>query len=291
MLKKFAILGLVLLIVGAAAVEWGIIDKRKEQQQLAYYKQRYNSQPDEYIKQYNEWLQLAPEERALAPWMLNESGQVKKEAQLKYEQQERLKADLDKLAAGEIHPSADILYGKNWQNELRKYKKQKELREFLLTSSIALALTGAAISTCCLLLWTSRLLIRVLSRQQSFQILLMRLRSLPEQIFTAVFRNRTAKDERHKQKEQLDNDSKLLINSGWHNCNENYANQNMATSTKPTGNESCLDYWNHKSGIKHPGAPKIAMLLSDKKSSDSEETLKAERNNMILNTKWKSSDR
>ncbi len=303
MLKKFAILGLVLLLAGTAALGWVVIEKRKEQQWLACYKQKYESEPDEYIKQYNEWLQLAPEERALAPWGLNESGKTKTEAQLQLEQRERLKADLDKLAAGEtyIHPSADVLYGDNWQNELSKYRKQKELKEFILTGSIAFAFTGGAIFTCCLLLWTSRLVIRVLSHWQCFQTLLLTLSVPPGKFFTNVFRNRETKDKklvkadtkkcwinpRQKQKSQLKKHSKVLINSGWQNFDTDFVDRKEPASAQTAfsiANENCPDYWNTKHGKKRPGTPKITVLLSDEQSSDSEGTLRPARDNMILNT-------
>jgi len=291
MLKKIAIFGLVLLIAGIAEIEWINIEKKKEQQQLACYKQRYGSEPDEYIQQYTEWLQLAPEERALAPWGLNKSDKTKSEAQLQYDQKERLKADLDKLAAGEIYPFSDVLYGKNWQKELSKYKEQKELKEFILTGSIALALTGAAISTCCLLLWMSRLLVRFSSNRQGFQTLLSKLAAPPGTLFAIIFRNRETKNkkltkaERRIQKEQIKKRSQVMAYSYQQNFNEDHKNRKKAIPEQtafPTGNSHSSDYWKHKRG-KEPS--KIAVLLSDEKASDSDENLKTTRENMILNTR------
>jgi hypothetical protein len=78
--------------------------------------------------------------------------------QLWQEQQERLKADLDKLASGEMtaHPLADDLYGENWQNELREYKKRNERNEHIMTGSIACTTMGGSIYAGLLLLWTAR---------------------------------------------------------------------------------------------------------------------------------------
>jgi len=120
MCKKYVIPGLVLLVAGAAVLGWLLAQERKEQQKASSYKLKYGSEPGEHLKQYNESLQLA----------LDKYGKTKTEAQLKQEQRERLKADLNKLAAGnkEAYPFADILYGENWQKELSKYKKRKELR-------------------------------------------------------------------------------------------------------------------------------------------------------------------
>ena len=165
MFKKSVIPGLVLLLAGTAVLGWILIEKNREQQKAAYYKSKYGSEPDEYLKQYNEWLQSAPELRAYLPWGLDENGKPKTEAQLQQEQQERLKADLDKLAAGktDAYPFADILYGRNWQKELNEYKKRREKRESLYTASILCTFTGGAIVTCCLLAWIAQILTKASS--------------------------------------------------------------------------------------------------------------------------------
>jgi len=165
MFKKYVITGLVLLVTGSAVLGWVLTEKSKEQQRAAYYKSKYGSDPDEYLKQYNEWLQLPPEQRANLPWWLDKYGKTKTEAQLQQEQQERLKADLDKLAAGKIdtYPYADILYGENWQTKLNEYKKQRQFREYFFTGSILCAFTGGAIVTCCMVLWIYRILTKASS--------------------------------------------------------------------------------------------------------------------------------
>ncbi len=71
MFKKYVKLGLVLLVTGSAVLGWALTEKSKEQQRVAYYKSKYGSDPDEYLKQYNEWLQLPPEQRANLPWWLD----------------------------------------------------------------------------------------------------------------------------------------------------------------------------------------------------------------------------
>ena len=160
--KKYIILGLALLVTGGAALGWTLNERKKEQQRAAYYRSKYGSEPDEYLKQYNEWLQLPSEQQANLPWWLDKYGKTKTEAQLQQEQQERLKADLEQLAAGkkEVPPFADILYGRNWQNELSEYKKQKQLKEYMFTGSISCACTGGAIFIWNLLLWIRHTLIK-----------------------------------------------------------------------------------------------------------------------------------
>ena len=162
MRKIFIILGIALLIVGTAMVGWGLAYKKTEQQRVVCYKLKYGSQTDEHLKRYNEWLQLPPEERTHLPLGLDKYGQAKTQGQLQQEQQERFKADLDKLTAGEMdaYPFADILYGENWRSELRNYKKREELNELFITVSIVCASVGGVILAGCLLLWVAQLLAR-----------------------------------------------------------------------------------------------------------------------------------
>ncbi|MHC4640279.1 MAG: nucleotide exchange factor GrpE [Planctomycetota bacterium] len=158
MFKKFVIPGLVLLLAGSAVLGWTLLEKNKEQQKAVYYKSKYGSEHEVYIRQYTEWLKLPPEQRVYLPWALDSNGKPKTEKQLLHEQQERLKADLEKLAAGkrDTYPFADVLYGENWQEKLRIYKKQKARRETVFTASVLCMFAGGAILTCGLLLWVGR---------------------------------------------------------------------------------------------------------------------------------------
>ncbi len=166
MLKRFIILGLVLLLAGSAALGWVLAEKRKEQKLTAHFKLKYDSEFNKELRQYDEWLQLPPEERTDLPPALKKYGEVITRAQLQREQQGRLKADLDKLAGGDpnARPLADFLYGDNWQEEISEYKGQEELRELVFNGSVACASIGGAILTWCLLLYVARLGIGVSSR-------------------------------------------------------------------------------------------------------------------------------
>ncbi len=161
MLRKFAIVGLVLLVIGGAVLGWVLSERRRERQRTASWKLKYSSEPDEYLMRYNRWLELPAEERAALPLEVNGYGQAKTKEEMEQEQQERLNADLDRLAAGEInaHPFADVLYGENWQGEVEKYKKRKELSEFVLTGSVVCTSIGGTTFGWCFLLWVARLLI------------------------------------------------------------------------------------------------------------------------------------
>lgn len=61
-------------------------------------------------------MQSFPEEPTQLPFELDGYGKSETEAQLRQKQQERLQADLGKLAAGEtdVYPFADLLYGEDW---------------------------------------------------------------------------------------------------------------------------------------------------------------------------------
>jgi len=182
MFRKFIILGSVLLIAGAATLGLVLAEKRKEQRRTAGYKLKYDSETNEYLERYNKWLQLPPEERAQLPSGLDEHRKTKTNAQLQIEQQERLKADLDKLSADEmdVYPFADVLYGENWQDELARYKKGKELSELVLSASILCMLTGGGILSLLLLLLTVRLLSKNSSRVTKFAATYLRGREKPE---------------------------------------------------------------------------------------------------------------
>jgi len=253
MLKKFAILGLVLLLAGAVVFGWLLIESKKQQQQVTAYKLKHASELDEYLKQYNQWMQLPPQKRAPLPWGLDKYGKTKAKAQLQQEQQERLKADIDKLAAGDTdaYPFADILYGQNWQEEVKKYKTQKEMKEFILTVSIASMLTGGTVFTCCLLLWMAALLVRGLSLLKKSPAVFLISRKKQQQI-------------------QLKKRSKALINSGWRDF-EAAAERKVAPLENLSAENTDSDF-----EVNEPASQtrKIAVLLSDENSVEAEQSSK-----------------
>jgi hypothetical protein len=145
MKKIFVIIGIVFLIAGLAMLWWRNEEIKKEQQRITKYESKSNSGAAEFIEQFRK------------------EGFDK--SKFESQQHDRLQADLDELASGEknISPFADILYGENWQDELNKYKKQKELREFVLTGSIVCISMGGTIFAWYLLLWFIKLFVKVFS--------------------------------------------------------------------------------------------------------------------------------
>jgi len=143
--KIFVIIGLVFLIAGSAMFGWNRVEKKKEQQRIANYKSKSDSGTADFIEQFRT------------------EGYDK--SKFESQQHDRLQADLDELASGEknISLDADILYGENWQDELNKYMKQKELSEVILTGSIVCISMGGTIFSWYLLLWLFRALAKGMS--------------------------------------------------------------------------------------------------------------------------------
>ena len=166
MLKKSAIFGILLLVIGGSVLAKILNDRRNERRRAASYRIKYGSEPDEYLKRYDEWLKLPPEKRETMPLQVNGYGQAKTEDQLRAEQKERLIADLDRLAAGQLdaHPYADVLYGENWRDEVRKHIKRQELGEFVLTGSVVCTSIGGITFGLSLIVCVARLLIAGVSR-------------------------------------------------------------------------------------------------------------------------------
>jgi molecular chaperone GrpE (heat shock protein) len=268
MRRKLIILGSVLLLAGAATLRWVLAEKGKQQQEVARYRLKYTMETDDHMRQYDEWLQLPPEERSELPLLLDKHGKAKTRAQLWQEQRERLKADLDRLAVGEmaVHPFADVLYGENWQNELSQYKKREELNGYVLAGSIVCTSAGGLIYAWWLLLWTARSIIRGLSglRQLSIDALGTLRKAKDKKASKVNTEDLQREQETHEQQSQPERLSKVSVNSGWRNaapvtCEPK--TRERAPQRKMVSNE----------------AEKIAMLLTDKKSTDLETSTKREK--------------
>jgi molecular chaperone GrpE (heat shock protein) len=181
MRKNLTIIASILLVIGGSAFWWVLAERRKDSEQAARYKSSYSTGTDDYVKQYNKWLQTPPQERTELPFLLDEDGKTKTREQLWKEQQGRLRADLDRLATGEITapPSfADVLYGESWQTELSEYNKRKERQAFVFAGSIVCASMGGLVYAWWLLLWAGRIVVKAASGlKRSFR----RLRCTAEQ--------------------------------------------------------------------------------------------------------------
>lgn len=155
-----------MLFGGASLLSWVLTEQKEEEAQATQYQLKYSTETADLLKKYSEWMQLPPEKRTELPLLLDEDGKAKTRAQFQQEQQERLQGDIGRLATGEIaaHPFADVLYGENWQVELRQYKQRKERNEAIVIGSIACASAGGAIWAAWFLVWIVQTVRRGVSR-------------------------------------------------------------------------------------------------------------------------------
>ena len=63
MLKKCAILGLLLLLVGGSALAWVYNETRNDQAQVQDCNVTESLRPEEYLAKYGHWYRLTPEEQ------------------------------------------------------------------------------------------------------------------------------------------------------------------------------------------------------------------------------------
>jgi len=166
MLKKIAIVGFVFLLIGGAVLGWVLAAVSSEQREAAAARLKYGSEPDEYLKRYNEWLAMSPKDRTPLPWESKGDGRNKTQDELRREQQGRLKGDLERLADGELsaHPLAEILYGDNWQDQVREYNRRKRSSEFIMKGAVVCMSVGGLAFGFCLLVWVTRLATAGISR-------------------------------------------------------------------------------------------------------------------------------
>jgi molecular chaperone GrpE (heat shock protein) len=155
MLKKCAILGLAVLLVGAGALGWLLKQTRREETETARLKAKYSLNAEEYFNKYGRWYLLSPEEQNQLVIEMERDRKTKSGEQLAGEQQARLLMDLEKLAADEMSPGeiADFLYGPGWPQQVEEYKKQQEQKEIARTASIVCISIGGVILGGCILIW------------------------------------------------------------------------------------------------------------------------------------------
>lgn len=165
MLKKYAIVGLVISFVSGLALTWVHFDAERRYQRISTCTSRSRSQHDLYFSRYSQLPNLTPEEKNELTSELAEYTKNKTAEQLLQEQQERLSADLDKLAARQIDPgpAPEILYGPGWQQKVSEYAKHQQFSEVALTGAAVFTAIGMVIFLWCVLLAIARLIIKIVS--------------------------------------------------------------------------------------------------------------------------------
>lgn len=282
MFKKALILGLALLVIGGAALAWLLFDRSKEQREINSYKLKYGSEPDKYLKHYNEWLKMTPQEQAQMSFTLGESERNKTKTQLQQEQQERLKADLDKLAVDEIgvYPFADILYGGNWRQDVSRYKKQKELKEIIFNGSIVFVSIGGAVCGLCVLLCAVKILARGLSYSREHIFHSSKSRKKADAVIGTPHGESDQEDldqelSSNDQAYQFRKHSKAGANFDCRNLDDDFAGRDKQTASKPAlfakekfqgGNGKHRIAKKHANTLSIDSAGRVATLFSDDKS-------------------------
>jgi len=164
MLQKCAILGLILLLAGGAAYAWLGGEARNERERAQGLVPANPLGSQEYLEKYGRWYQLSPEQQNQLVLELDRERKSKTADQLGLEQQARLRADLDKLAAGQMNPGdiAGFLYGHDWENQVAQYKKHKEQMETAQTIAIVCLSIGGVLFGSCAVLFLLWLLVRAI---------------------------------------------------------------------------------------------------------------------------------
>ncbi len=154
MLKKCAILGLALLLVGGLSLAWLRKQADAERHRVPAAASTDALQSGDYLQKYGHWHRLSPEEQNQLVLELDKERQSKTPEQLAAEQQARLRADLPRLAVGEMNSGdiADYLYGPNWEDEVTQYKLRREQEQIAQTTSIVCLSIGGAIFGACLII-------------------------------------------------------------------------------------------------------------------------------------------
>ena len=168
MLKKCAILGLAVSLVGAAALAWLFNETRSRAEQAPDPNNTYSLGTDEDFEKYGRWHLLSPEQQNQLVLELDRDRKTKTPEQVAQEQQARLRTDLDKLAAREMTPGdiADYLYGPNWEEQVEQHKKNKEQREIARTILLVCLPIGGSILTGCFLIWFVQSVARVVRKRK-----------------------------------------------------------------------------------------------------------------------------
>ena len=269
--KIFVIIGLVFLIAGSAMFGWIYLEKQEEQQRIANYKSKSDSGTAEFIEQFRT------------------EGYDK--SKFESQQHDRLQADLDELASGEknISLDADILYGENWQEELQKYKRRKELSEFILTGSIVSISMGGTIFLWYFSVWFIKVFIKTLSglKKHLLNIANKQTKENIEEADETYIEKDLIEDEHEYEQppEHQQSQLKKQTKAPW-SSSESKLKQDKKEATLLAKQQSGANNTDRKHKKKHveiktaENAEEIAVLLSDEETTDSlaklENSLKAQ---------------
>jgi molecular chaperone GrpE (heat shock protein) len=160
--KAILLIGLILLLGGGGTLWWVVDEMRTSQKQAEARKLDSGSKTQDFMSRYDQWLQLPEQQRVQAVLWADANGQPKTESQIHAEQQERLMADIDKLALGisGVESYADVLYGGNWRQAVDDYKQQQEQKDFIFNCSVVCTSLGGVITVLMILVMLAGLIFK-----------------------------------------------------------------------------------------------------------------------------------
>jgi len=163
MLKKCAILGLALLLIGGLSLAW-LRKQADAERQEARSAAKDALQSADYLQKYGHWYHLTPEQQNRLVLELDEDRKNKTPEELMAEQTARLRADLPRLASGEMNPGdiADYLYGPRWEDEVLRYRQRREQEQIAQTTSVVCLAIGGTLFGLCLAIWMLESMARAL---------------------------------------------------------------------------------------------------------------------------------
>ncbi len=143
MLKRFLIVGLVLVLAGVSTLLWLTRQESKWQQLRDKCRAKYAAGSKDFL---HDWLEMPDDHRTSLSRQKDDSTNRTIE-ELQQEQYERFIADFDELGSIEprLYPVARILYGDDWQERLREYNKQRQLKEAFFAGSVICCSVGGAL--------------------------------------------------------------------------------------------------------------------------------------------------
>ncbi len=204
MLKKCAILGLALLMIGGLSLAW--LRKQTEAERIATPAAATDTlQSADYLQKYGHWYRLTPEQQNRLVLELDEDRKNKTPEELTAEQKARLHADLPRLAAGEMNPGdiADYLYGSGWEDEVTQYRQRREQEQITQTISVVCLSIGGALFGICFVIWALCLVAR------AFKALTRRRAKRPASIdsepteLTTILHDEPAEDENDEDESEI----------------------------------------------------------------------------------------
>ncbi len=166
MLRKALIIGSTMVVIGGAVLTVIHSGERKRREAAEVYRSRYDAELSEYMRKYDGWSGLSPDEQAISASRTNTQPGAETPERLAMERYERLAAHADELTAGDPNAQSfgDALYGTDWEHRLEKQRRRREWAELAATGSIVVVGLGGTILGACVVVLLSRGLAWILLR-------------------------------------------------------------------------------------------------------------------------------